>query len=182
MIARARRSPRRAALLLAGLALASSLAACGYHPAHAPLDPAGPFHVIGGRARVPHAVAMAAAEEGARAELAREGQLASLGEGASIEIEILRVDDEAEGIALAAPDLPLGRSQRVTVTGRARMRGAGGAAMRDTGDVRASEVIARSGDAARALLGRDEAARSAARRLGERLVRRLLGHPEPSAP
>ncbi len=80
---------------------------------------------------------------------------------------------------------------RITALGRARLRrrgllpgGApsspGGAATeRDTGDVSASETVARAPAAAQAEVARDEAGRAAARRLGGILVRRLLGFPEP---
>jgi hypothetical protein len=170
----------RALAALAALALTG----CGYHLVHAPADPAGPFAVVGGRAYTPDAAAMAAAEEGARAELARAGELASGASAAGvIEVEILRVDEVADGITLAPgrPDLPLARGVRVTAVGRARMRRAG-AVVRDTGDVRAGETVAAAGGAARGVAVGDEATRAAARRLGEILVRRLLGFPEPGAP
>jgi hypothetical protein len=76
---------------------------------------------------------------------------------------------------------PLARAIRVTVTGRATLR-RGGEVARDTGDVRVGEVIARAGDPAGAVIAREEAAARAARRLGERLTRRLLGFPEPGDP
>lgn len=157
---------------------------CGYRFAHAPSDPLGPFTIVAGATIVPHSAAIASAEEGARAELSRAGQLARGSEGGTIEIEILRVDETGEAIALpAGATSPLGRGARVTVVGRARMRRAGsGAVERDTGDVRASEVGARADGAARGMVVSDEAARGAARRLGEILVRKLLGFPEPGEP
>jgi hypothetical protein len=86
---------------------------------------------------------------------------------------------ESEGIA-AGKSAPLARGVRVVAVGRARMRRAGsGGVERDTGDVRAAETVGLGASPAEALATHDEAARAAARRLGEVLVRRLLGFPEP---
>jgi len=169
--------------LAAALVLAHAVAGCGYRLAHAPADPLGPFAVVAGRALVPDAAALAAAEEGARAELARAGQLAAGGGGGSVEIEILRIDEAAEGIAADARRAPSARGVRVTVVGRALLRRAGSAVVeRDTGDVRAAEIVARADGAARGMVASDAGTRAAARRLGEILVRRLLGFPEPGEP
>jgi hypothetical protein len=157
-------------------AIAIGLAGCGYRLVHAPADPLGPFEVVAGRAYVPDAGAALAMEEGARAELSRAGALGT--GGGTIEVELLRIDMESEGIA-AGHGVPLARGVRIVAVGRARVRRAGGAVERDTGDVRAGEAAGLGSDAARALATHDEAARAAARRLGEVLVRRLLGFPEP---
>lgn len=140
---------------------------------------------------------MAAAEAGARAELARAGQLASCSPRrddpcTAMIVEILRVEEASEGIAIAsqatppraspdAPAYPLARGIRITVTGRARIRPSAALRdLRDTGDVRATEVVSQgSGDAVRAQADRDESVRLASRKLGERLARRLLGVPDP---
>jgi hypothetical protein len=179
------------------VALAALCAGCGYHLVHAVADPLGPFTVTAGPLRAPDAALAAAAEEGARAELSRAGALAGRGAPAEIEIELLRVDEASEGVALTEPlargfggrapivepNLPLARGVRVTATGRARIRPAGGSsAERETGDVQASEVAAVASGVAAAAVTRDEAARRAARRLGETLVRRLLGVPAPGEP
>lgn len=221
------RAGGRAALAV-GLVLAAL--GCGYRPLHAgsgaeasddggsALDPAAPFAVIGALPRAPSAAAAAAAESGARSELARAGVLASGAEASAgcstIEIELLRIEEEAAGIALytgtdaatdtatdAATDTatgtPLARGLRVTVTGRARLWPAGSlgtasprgttapppkrAPLRDTGDVRATLVLSRGqGDAAATSASRDDAARLAGKRLGERLARRILGLPDPA--
>lgn len=157
---------------------------CGYHFAHAPVDPLGPFAIGSAAIRVPDAALAAAAEEGARAELSRAGQLAPSARGApaEIEIEVLRVDEIAEGIAAGTQEGPLARGVRVTATGRARIRKAGAGVVRDTGDVRASDVAGTAAALGPAAVARDEAGRAAARRLGEILVRRLLGFPEPGEP
>lgn len=176
----------RPGLLFASAALVFG---CGYHLAGAAGDPLGPFDVTGGETRTPYAEAMASAEEGARAELARASALAAGGQGkTAMVVEVLRVDETGEAPALsraggarAEGPIPLARALRVTVTGRATLRHKGAVA-RDTGDVRAAEVIAPEGDPRAAILARDEAARRAARRLGEILARRLLGFPEPGDP
>ena len=160
------------------LALALALSACGYHLAHSPADPLGPFAIVSGPVHVPAAAAIAAAEDGARAELGRAG---ALGTGGTVEIELLRLDETSEGIAVTSAS-PFARGIRVTAIGRARLRRAGSATVeRDTGDVRTSEVLA-AGNVVAGVLGHDEATRAAARRLGEVLVRKLLGFPEPGEP
>jgi len=159
------------------------LASCGYQPVHSVRDPLGPFAVVAGPVHAPDAALAAEVAAGARAELARAGELGDRGAPAALEIELLRVDETSEGIALASPGLPLARAVRVAALGRARLRRTGSAAVeRDTGDVRASEAVARGAAAAPGLVLRDEAGRAAARRLGEVLVRRLLGFAEPGEP
>jgi hypothetical protein len=191
--------PAQSPLAFALLAsLASFAAGCGYRPLYstASADPEGPFAVVSSPARVASAIAIAAAEAGARTELARAGQLASCSPDsdkgcASMIIEILRVEETSEGIALeaapsGAPERPVARGVRLTITGRARIRAsnaAEGAFLRDTGDVLATEVISSEPGApqsvARFSIHRDEAVRLAAKTLGERLARRLLGVPDP---
>lgn len=182
--------------------LVAVLGGCGYQLAHAPRDEAGPFAVVGGRVYTPHASMMDSAEAGARSELARAGQLASCAPSAdgatsapcpSILLEILRVDEEAAGLRIDRLPVEPGvsgvsgdpaiaaRAVRITVTGRARVRaGAEGVALRDTGDMSTTDVFARPEDPAAAAAARDHAGRLVSRRLGERLVRRLLGLPEPT--
>lgn len=158
------------------IALALALSGCGYRLAGGASDPLGPFVVAGGEARTPYAEVMAAAEEGARAELIRQG---AHGEGSALVVEILRVDEQSEAIARAPSRAePLARALRIVVTGRAFVR-RGEATARDTGDLRAVEVIARMESPTQAIVAREEAARRAARRLGELLARRVLGYPEP---
>jgi hypothetical protein len=157
------------------------LAGCGYHLVHAGSSAGGPFAVTLGAVRSPDAALAAVAEEGARAELSRAGMLgAGAGAPAVLEVELVRVDETSEGIALAA-GAPLARAVRVTAVGRARVRRPGGGpAERETGDVEVSETVARAGSVGGAAVARDEAGRAAARRLGEALARRVLGLPEPA--
>ncbi|MFO0758255.1 MAG: hypothetical protein U0359_17300 [Byssovorax sp.] len=171
----------RCVLLLTALAIGG----CGYHLAGQTPDPLGPFTVESGAVRVPYLEAVSAAEEGARAELSRLGALGSPSEASSrVVIEVLAVEEAPEGIAaVEGPSgaFPLARGTTLSVTGRATIR-RGQETLRDTGDVRATETIARAEDAAVSLAARREAVRRAARVLGERLGRRLLGYPEPGEP
>jgi hypothetical protein len=184
-------TPRALALLVA---LAPGIAGCGYTLANTPDDGGlGPLTVRAEEAQTPDGAALAAAIEGAQRELARGGLLSARGGGATLTISLLRVEERSEGIAVgsaagsaaASSAAPLARGIRVTLVGRAVARGAGGAPSRDSGEVTVSEVFARPDGAAAAtataiaILGRDEAALRAGRRLGARLVRRVLGEPEP---
>jgi len=178
-----KRKPLSLSLAL-GLASCLALVGCGYRLANTAHDPLGPFVVEGGAAIVPDATLMAAAEEGAATALAQLGALAPARapHSAAIVVEILRVDADSDAVALTS-GAPLAQALRVTVTGRATLRtGPARARSRDTGDVRVTETIARLDSPEAALLARGQAARRAARRLGERLVRRVLGYPEPSDP
>jgi hypothetical protein len=57
-------------------------------------------------------------------------------------------------------------------------RAAGSGHERDTGDLRSVDVMAAEADARLEALRLDDASRAAARRLGERLARRVLGEPD----
>src|SRR5262245_18933001 len=91
--------------------LAAPAVGCGYQLAGVPIDPAGPFAIEGGRVLVASAIVVTAAEAGARAELARAGQLAqcsptrdapaSGGSCAAIVVDVLRVDEQSAAIAIA---------------------------------------------------------------------------------
>jgi hypothetical protein len=172
---------------VAGLIAVAALG-CGYRPLNASApDPEAPFTVIGSLPETPSSATAAAAEAGARSELARAGVLATASQASAgssaIEIELLRVEEEGAGIAIdSASGAPLARGLRVTVTGRAKLWAAGGRSiLRETGDVRSSLVVSRGqGDAAAVSAAVKDAARLAGRRLGERLARRILGLPDPA--
>lgn len=176
-------------LAAAALGIVFAALGCGYRPLNDDVarDRSARFTVAGALPNAPYSDAAAAAEAGARAELARAGALATKAseESPTLSIELLRVDEEAAGIAMdPASGAPLARGLRVTVTGRARAWAAGGRSnlLRETGDVRASVVFSRgSGDAAASSAAVKDAARLAGRRLGERLARRILGLPDPGA-
>jgi hypothetical protein len=174
-------SPRVVALALRfGVALGS--AGCGYQLVHTTAGGAGPFAVKGAPLQTPDAALAAATEDGARAELSRAGDLGGREARRVVEIELVRVDEASEAIAVAS-GTPRASAVRVTAIGRARVRRADDAVIeRETGDVRVSEVAEAATDVPSGAVVRDSAGRAAARRLGEALVRRLLGRPEPGEP
>jgi hypothetical protein len=166
--------------------VAVALSACGYRLANEVVDPLGPFCLASGTVRVPFGGAVAAAEDGARAELARAGQLGGCGDHAAsqVAVEVVRVDEDSEGVSLSprpgTSEVPLARALRVRVTARAEVR-VGTQRRRATPDFSASEIIATpiGEDPVLAEIAKRDASRRAARRLGARLVRSLLGWPEP---
>jgi hypothetical protein len=166
--------------------LAILLAACGYRAAYA--DPSGGrLHVKVVRSLVPDAVASDEVAAGVRDELARGGWLEA-GEGyPRVEIEVLRADEASEGIAAgSAPAAPVARSIDVGIAARAWIVATSGAdPQKDTGDLRAEDVVAvdmagAAANPAADVLHHADALRAAARRLGRALGRRLLGAPGPS--
>jgi hypothetical protein len=120
---------------------------------------------------------------GARAELGRTGALRSGTGYPQVVIEVLRVDEQALGIAslpAGSRNVPLARGTSIAVVGRARLLEAPGAPpARDSGDLRRVEHFEASTDRRTEAVVRQQAVRSAARRLGRSLIRRILGEPEP---
>jgi hypothetical protein len=152
------------------LILAFAIPGCGYHLANGSGEAFTPEL---GDVSAPHATIAAALLDGARAELGRHGALAP--DGAVLRVELLRVDERAEGIVSGSAATPVARAVRVTIVGRARLA----AAARSTGDVEASEIVAAAPGAESGQIAADAAAAAAARRLGARLARKILGYPEP---
>ena len=119
---------------------------------------------------------------GMREELAREGALQP-GEGwPRAEVEVLRAIEASEGI-VARGGAPAARGIDVGIVARAWIaQSPGEAPVRDTGDMRAGEVITvdETGgvlDPRSSSFHQADALRAAARRLGYKLARRLMGHP-----
>ena len=162
--------------LAALMALGVWVQGCGYHLANGSAEVFAPEL---GEVSTPHAAVAAALLEGARAELGRHG---ALGAGPPLRIDLLRVEERAEGI-VAVAGAPQARAIRLRVVGRARVGGGTSSsdrgALRDTGDVEDAEIISVAGDPRLGLVGAEDAAAAAARRLGARLARRILGYPEP---
>ncbi len=172
--------------------LALALAACGYHPLYGGEAPTR-LHVALARSLVADAVATDEVLSGVREALAKEGALAA-GDGyPRIEVEVLRSDEASEGIA--APSLALGsaagggaraRATEVGLVARAYVvLGPGAAEERDTGDVRAMDLVASDvsmgvPDPKADAMHHSDALRLVARRLGERLALRVLGNPTAS--
>jgi hypothetical protein len=164
---------------------------CGYRAVYG--DGGERLRVVLVRSLVPDAVASDEVVSGLRDALAREGALAG-GEGyPRVEVEVLRADESSEGVA--APSAALGGSvvSGTTAAGpRARgteeglvaraclVRSRGGPCERDTGDVRAMDLVASdvtlgAPDLVADALHHRDARRVTARRLGERLARHVLG-------
>jgi hypothetical protein len=185
---------------LAILGFAGAVSGCGYHPLYGPGSPAegARFCVVGVSPLVADTAAVAEVEAGLRRELARAGALRSGGGYPRVVVEVLRMDEMSEGIAAvpggrrgteiagaplesASPPAPLARGTRVGVLARAWIEPSAGAAReRETGDMRTTEVRGAESDPRLEALRQDDAARAAARRLGARLARRILGEPETS--
>lgn len=171
---------------LVGLA-ALAAAACGYRPiAGGGEGEHERFAVVLASTQLPDAVASDEVVAGVRDELARAGSLAGGSGYPRCEIEVLRADEASEGIAAAqavpgGPLLPDARATRVGIVARAWIvRSKDGARERDTGDVRAIEVVAVAPDARAATFRHGDALRVAGRRTGRRIGLRLLGLPAAS--
>ena len=170
-----------------GLVAAVSLAAagCGYQADYAQRAPER-FSVVVTEARSADAIAAGEVASGVRDELARRGALSSASYP-RVEVQVLRQDERSESIARAAGPsgaVPEARSLTVGIVARGWVRmHAGVDPVRDTGDLRALDLRAVDRDPGgaanlRADALHDEDARSAvARRLGERMARRILGDP-----
>jgi hypothetical protein len=165
-------------------ALALSLTACGYRPVHGG-SARERFAVVLSSSNVPDAVASDEVVAGVRDELARSDSLRSGESYPRCEVEVLRADEASEGIA-ATPNadgalMPDARATRVGIVARAWIvRSKDGPRERDTGDVRALEVVAVAPDARAASFQHTDALRAAGRRVGRRMGTRLLGLPSSS--
>lgn len=143
------------------------------------------LHVVLHTSNVPDAVATDDVLAGMREELARADSLAPGTGYPRCEVEVLRMDEASEGIA-AVPDfsgapLPQSRATRVGLVARAWLvRSAGGTRERDTGDVRVFDTVNVATDARTSMLRSTDALRAAARKLGKRLARRILGMATPT--
>ncbi len=159
-------------------------AGCGYRPVHGASNEAEAYGVVTVAARVTPTSAADAVAVGVRDALAEGGALRG-GEGyPRVEIEVVRIDEEADAIGVVQPTpggrhFPRARGVRIGVVGRAwlRRRAEAGPEL-DTGDVRVfSSLGADSSPDLGALRARDAAAEAAGREVGHRLGMRLLGHP-----
>lgn len=176
-------SPRALARLLL-MATSAGLAGCGYTLANTPDASLAPFTVRVAEATTPDAAAITAALEGAQRELSRAGLLSAQGDGTVLTIAVVRVDERSEGIVAGAgaSATPSARGIRLTIAGRATAPASARASSRDSGEIEVAEIFASSGSAAPGILAREAAAQRAGRRLGERLVRRVLGEIDPGEP
>lgn len=174
--------------------LALSVSGCGYRALYAGDPGAEAMAVVGIAPLVADASVVAEVEAGVRAGLARAGLLRGGHGYPRVVVEVLRLDAATEAVqALPGgvrtegaggegsplPLRPLARATRVGVVARAWLeRAAGASKERETGDLRTVDVMQVEADARLEALRSDDATRAAARRLGERLARRVLGEPE----
>lgn len=156
-----------------------SLAACGYRAQYAGEAPER-LHVVIVRSAVADAIAADEVASGVREELARQGALEA-GQGwPRVEIEVLRADETSEGIAARA-GAAVARGSDVALVARAWVaRSEGAAPERDTGDLRAADVVANEPNARASGFRHADALRAAARRLGQSIARRIAGLPAAS--
>ena len=172
------------------------LVACGYRPLYGGGQGEERFAVMGVTPLIADASVVAEVEAGVRAGLARAASLRGGGGYPRVVVEVLRLDTQSEGIAalpggVRTPEIggvpigaagamqPLARGTRVGVVARAWLeRAEGGPKERQTGDLRAVDVMQVEADSRLEALRLDDTSRAAARRLGERLARRVLGEPE----
>lgn len=166
-------------------AFAALTVSCGYRPLHGGDAEREKLHVTLAHSSIPEAVASDEVLVGVREELSRLSSLAP-GDGyPRCEVEVLRADESAEGIA-AVPNqdgrlVPSARATRVGIVARAWVvRAAGAPRERDTGDVRAMEVVSVAPDAKTATFQYAGALRAAGRRAGKRLGSKILGLPAAS--
>lgn len=166
------------------LLVALSFASCGYRSVYGGAAPER-FAVLLASSNVPDAIASDEVVAGVRDELARSGALVTGTSYPRCEVEVLRADEASEGI-VATPNadgvlLPDARATRVGIVARAWLaRSKDGPRERDTGDVRAIEVVAVAADARASTFRHADALRVAGRRVGRRIGARILGLPTSS--
>ncbi len=177
---------RVARAVLVGWALAATLS-CGYGPVYAGGGAGqGRLHVKLVRSLVADAVASDEVAQGVREELARHGVLEG-GEGyPRVELEVLRADESSEGLAAGAAGAPAPAARGTAVALVARgwvVSQPGATAERDSGDLRAEDIIVvdegptTGPDPRSSVFHYADAQRAAARRLGQKIARRVMGFP-----
>jgi hypothetical protein len=130
--------------------------------------------------KTPHFEALQAALSGVRAGLSQAGALEAGTSFPRVVIEVLRVDELPSGIEAFPGGVPMGSGSAVGVVGRAWVLPSPGAGPANpTGDVRRVEYVGQGSEAMVAEYAYASAVRSAARRVGEALARRILGVAEP---
>ena len=171
-------------MLISLLVVSSSGAhlSCGYRAVYAGEQPA-PLHVKLLRSLVADAVAGDEVVAGMREELAREGALEGGDGWPRAEVEVLRADQTSEGIDTKS-GAAVARGIDVGIVARAWIVPSPGAApLHDTGDMRAADLsvvdekpgATLAPDPSAAGFHQADALRAAARRLGHKLGRKLLG-------
>jgi hypothetical protein len=133
--------------------------------------------------KTPHFEALQAALSGVRDELSQSGSLESGSRFPRVVVEVLRVDELPAGIAAVASgsaSVPSARGSAIGVVARAWiLESPGTPPVSETGDVRRVEYVGQGSEPLAAEFAYSSAVKSAARRVGEALARRLLGTAEP---
>lgn len=169
--------------------LALVMLGCGYRALNAS-DAGEKLHVTLARVAIPSGAAGQEVLTGAREELARLGALAP-GDGyPRLEIEVTGTSETSEGIEVPSgarhetgPDdvtrTPVARGLDVAVVAHGWVvRERGGPRERDTGDLRASDLVSVGGtDPVTADFVHEDSLRVVARRLGHKLAARAVGDP-----
>ena len=133
-----------------------------------------------GQTLVPDTIAIQAAANGARAELAAAGQLASGGQFPRLVIDVLRVDEGSRAIHVTGGQ-PLAAGMSVAVVVRARVfTSSNQEPIEDTGDLRRALQLTGDADPRADGAAFDLALRGAAERAGRAAARVVLGIPEPA--
>ena len=171
------KSPRAA--LLAAALVVHALAGCGYRPLREALPARGGVAVVAGTTAVSDPLALPEAVLGAKMLLAREGALRDAGWPRFV-VEVVRLDERSAGV-LVTGGVPRARGSTLSLTGRAFVLHSPTAEPAfDTGDLTVADDVGADLDPRRDALGRDEAVRALARRLGQTLAARLFGYPTPA--
>ena len=163
------------------LVLAAVAPGCGFHTPMS-VSPDQRLAISAGASVVAEPGVLDAVLAGCRDELVTARAIRSSGYPKLV-IEITRVDELPAGIAATdarGGPIPLARGSEVGIVGRAYViAGEGASPSRDTGDVRRVETVLQDADPSQSRFAYEEGIRSAARRLGAALARRILGHAEP---
>lgn len=164
----------------------SGLGSCGYAPAYqAATKERERFSVTAAPHKVPQMDVVQMVLAGVRAELSRAGAARPGAGYPRVVVEVLRVDERSSGIAAVRPNpaagpVPMARGSTIAVLARAWIERAAGSSERDTGDMSRVENYGADADTELEVVNHDQALRSAARRLGHALGRRILFEPEPN--
>lgn len=155
------------------------LSGCGYHSVYAPRS-SERLSVQVGQVLIPEPIAVQAAANGVRSELAAAGLLANDSRFPRLVLDVLRVDERSRGIHVeAGQPRAAGMSIALTVRGRV-FQGENQEPRLDTGDLRRSVQVSGSADPRSDSSAYDAALRSAAEHAGRAVARIALGIPEPN--
>jgi hypothetical protein len=167
-----------------GIACILHVISCGYSPLYStPASERLSVALVG--ARTGDATTSDEVVAGVRDTLAKEGALSPGANYPRVEVEVIRADETSEGIAAESTPsghVPRARGTEVGVVARAWIaRNATSAREADTGDVRAFDLVSSPNQdgvlSSSEALTHDDALRASARRVGQRLALRVLGHP-----